>query len=98
MTALCWLWSGPLRSVLGRAALGDVYLVEAQAVEERGYGGSGIFAGGVQNAVVESGFLELLLGSGARVGLEVLVCGYQQAGGASINAGVLVVERRGEEL
>ena len=42
--------------------------------------------------------LELLLGLGAGVGLEVLVYGDEEAGGAGVDAGVLVVERGDEEL
>ena len=78
--------------------LGDVDLVEAEAVEEGGDGGAGIFAGGVEDAVGEGGFLELVLGACAGFGLEILVYGDEQAGRAGVDAGVLVVERGGEEL
>src|ERR1700727_723371 len=61
-------------------------------------GGAGVLAGGVQDAVVEGGFLELLFGFGAGVGLEVLVGGDEEAGGAGVDAGVLVIEVGGEEL
>ena len=75
-----------------------VYVLEAEAVEEGGYGGAGVFAGGVEDAVGEGGLLELLLGLGAGVGLEVLVDGDEQAGGAGVDAGVLIVEVGDEEL
>jgi len=78
--------------------LGNVDLMEAEAVEKSCYGGAGVLAGGVEDAVGECGLLELLLGFGAGVGFEVLVGGNEQAGGASVDAGVLVVERGGEEL
>jgi len=81
-----------------RPRLSNVYLVEAEAVEEGGYGGSGVFASGVQDAIIKGGFLELLLGFGSGVGLEVLVGGNEEAGGAGVDAGVLVVEVGGEEL
>ncbi len=74
------------------AALGDIDLAEAEAVEERGYGGAGVFAGCVEDAVGEGGLLELLLGAGAGVGLEVLVDRDEEAGGAGVDAGVLVVD------
>jgi hypothetical protein len=77
---------------------GDVDLLEAEAVEEGGDGGAGVFAGGVEDSVGESGLLELLLGFGAGVGFEVLVGGDKEAGGAGVDAGVLVVERGEEEL
>src|SRR5277367_1492390 len=78
--------------------LGDVYLVKAEAVEESGDGGAGVFAGGVEDAVGERGLLELLLGLGAGVGLEGLVDGDEEAGGAGVDAGALVVEGGDEEL
>ena len=70
------------------ALLGDVDLREAEAEEQGGDGGAGVFAGGVEDAVVERGFLELILGAGAGVGFEVLVDGDEQAGGAGVDAGV----------
>ncbi len=79
-------------------ASGDIDLAEAQAVEEGGYGGAGVFAGSIEDAVGEGGLLKLLLGLGAGVGLEVLVYGDEEAGGAGVDAGVLVVERGDEEL
>ena len=72
--------------------------MEAEGVEEGGDGGAGVFAGGVEDAVGEGGLLELVLGLGAGVGLEVLVGGDEEAGGAGVDAGVLVVERGDEEL
>ena len=72
--------------------------MEAEAVEEGGDGGAGVFAGGVEDSVGEGGLLELLLRFGAGVGLEVLVDGDEQAGGAGVDAGVLVVEAGDEEL
>ena len=55
--------------------LGDVDVLEAEAVEESGDGGAGVFAGGVEDAVGEGGLLELVLGFGAGFGFEVLVYG-----------------------
>ena len=78
--------------------LGDVDLMEAEAVEESCYGGAGVFSGGVEDSVGEGGLLELLLGFGAGVGFEVLIDGHKQAGGAGVDASVLVVERGDEEL
>src|SRR5271163_3470019 len=75
-----------------------VDLFEPQAVEEGGDGGAGVFAGGVEDAVGERGGLELLLGLGAGVGFEVLVDGDEEAGGAGVDAGVLVVDGGDEEL
>ena len=72
--------------------------MEAEAVEEGGDGGAGVFAGGVEDAVGEGGLLELLLGLGAGVGFEVGVGGDEDAGGADVDAGVLVVEGGEEEL
>ena len=73
-------------------ALGHIDLFEAEAVEQGGDGGAGVFAGGVEDAVGQGGLLELLFGFGAGVGFEVLVGGDEQAGGAQVDAGVLVVE------
>jgi hypothetical protein len=84
--------------VIPWSGLGYIDLAEAEAVEECGYGGAGVFAGGVEDAVGEGGLLELLLGLGAGVGLEILVDGDEKACGAGVDAGVLVVERRDEEL
>ncbi len=72
--------------------------MKAEAVEEGGDGCAGVFAGGVEDAVGEGGLLELLLGLGTGVGLEVLVDGYEEAGGAGVDAGVLVIECGDEEL
>ena len=72
--------------------------MKAEAVEKGGDGGAGVFAGGVEDAVGESGLLELLLGLGAGVGLEVLVDGNEKTSGAGVDAGVLVVEGGDEEL
>lgn len=72
--------------------------MEAEAVEQGGDGGAAVLAGGVEDAVGEGGLLELLLGLGAGVGLEVLVDGNEEAGGAGVDAGVLVVEGGDEEL
>ncbi len=66
--------------VIPWSGLGYIDLAEAEAVEERRYGGAGIFAGGVEDAVGEGGLLELLLGLGAGVGLEILVDGDEKAG------------------
>jgi len=89
--------------VLGRTGIGstssvDVYLLEAEAVEEGGDGGAGVFAGGVEDAVRQGGLLELLLGLGAGLGLEVLVGRDEQAGGSGVDAGVLVVDGGKEYL
>ncbi len=46
---------------MGSPGLGDVYVLEAEAVEEGGDGGAGVFAGGVEDAVSEGGLLKLLL-------------------------------------
>ena len=78
--------------------LSDVDLLEAEAVKESRDGGAGVFAGGVEDAVGESGLLKLLFGFGAGVGFEVLVDGDEEAGGAGVDAGVLVVEGGDEEL
>ena len=91
----CWVAE---RASIFSAGLGDVDLMEAEAVEQGGDGGAGVFAGGVENAVGECGLLELLLGLGSGVGLEVLVDGHEKASGAGVDAGVLVVERGDEEL
>ena len=72
--------------------------MEAQAVEEGGDGGSGVFAGGVENAVGEGGGLELLFSLGTGIGFEVGVGGDEEAGGADVDAGVLVVDAGEEEL
>ncbi len=72
--------------------------MEAEAVEEGGDGGAGVLAGGVEDAIGEGRLLELLLGFGARVGFEVLVDGDEEAGGAGVDAGMLVVEGGDEEL
>ena len=72
--------------------------MKAEAVEEGGDGGAGVFAGGVEDSVAEGGLLELLFGLGAGVGLEVLVYGDEQAGRTGVDAGVLVVEGGTEEL
>ena len=69
-----------------------VDLAEAEGVEEGGDGGAGVFAGGVEDAVGQRGGLELLLGFGAGVGFEVGVSGDENAGGAQVDAGVLVVD------
>jgi hypothetical protein len=82
----------------GGRVLGDVYLLESEAVEEGGDGGAGIFPCGVEDAVCEGSLLELLLGLGAGVGFEVLVGGDKESGGAGVDAGVLVVEGGKEEL
>jgi hypothetical protein len=91
-----WLTRSALRE--SRPCLSDIDLVEAEAVEEGGYGGAGVFASGVEDAVVEGGFLELLFCFGAGVGFEVLVGGDEEAGGAGVDAGALIVEVGGEEL
>ncbi len=78
--------------------LGDVHLGEAEGVEESGDGGAGVFAGGVEDTIGEGCFLELVLGLGAGVGFEVGVCGDEEAGGADVDTGVLVVEGGDEEL
>src|ERR1700761_696597 len=76
----------------------NVDLVEAEAVEESCDCGAGVLACCVEDAVGEGGLLELLLGLGAGVGFEVLVGWDEEAGGAGVDAGVLVVERGDEEL
>ena len=68
-------------------ALGHVDLLKSEAVEEGGDGGAGVFAGGVEDTVGEGGMLELLLGFGAGVGLEVLVGGDEDSGGAERRRG-----------
>src|ERR1700730_4213347 len=78
--------------------LGYLDILEAEAVEEGGDSGAGVFAGDVEDAVGEGGLLELLLGAGAGVGLEVLVDRDEQSRTAGVDAGVLVVERGNEEL
>jgi hypothetical protein len=75
-----------------------VHLFEAQAVEQRGDGGAGVFAGGVEDAVGQRGGLELLLGFGAGVGFEVGIDRDEEAGGTDVDAGVLVVDGGEEEL
>src|SRR5580704_4765297 len=79
-------------------ALGYIDLVEAEAVEEGGDGGAGVFAGGVEDAVGEGGLLDLLLGFGAGVGFEVGVGGDEDSGGGHVDAGVLIVEAGVEDL
>lgn len=73
-------------------------MIEAEGVEEGGDGGAGVFAGGVEDAVGEGGVLELLLGLGAGFGFEVLVGWDEEAGGAGVDAGVLVVDGSEEDL
>ena len=67
-------------------------MLEAEAVEQGGNGGAGVFAGGVQNAVTEGFFLKLVLGPGAGFGLQVLVGGGEQAGGAGVDPGALIID------
>ena len=81
-----------------QCGLGDVDLLKAEAEEDACDGGAGVFGGGVEDAVVECGLLKLGLGTGAGVGLEVLVGGDEEAGGAGVDAGVLIIERGREEL
>lgn len=78
--------------------LGDVNLLEAEAVEEGSDGGAGVFAGGVEDAVGQGGLLELLLGLGAGVGFEVLVGWDEEAGSAGVDASVLVVDGGDKDL
>src|SRR6202035_4870175 len=75
---------------LALCRLSDVDLFEPEAIEEDGNGGAGVFAGGIEDAVGERGLLEPLLGFGAGVGFEVGIGGDEEAGGAYIDAGVLV--------
>jgi len=90
--------SGKSASFSHAASLGDVDLGEAEAVEERGDGRARVLAGGVEDAIGKSRLLELLLGLGPSVGLEVLVGRDEEAGRAEIDAGLLVVECGDEEL
>jgi len=95
----CLAWGeSALSPPVGRDLLGDVDLVEAEAVEQGGDGGAGVFAGGVEDPVSEGGLLDLLLGLGAGIGFEIWVGGDQDAGGTEVDAAVLVVERGDEEL
>jgi hypothetical protein len=91
-------WGRLARLGLDSSPLTYVDLFEAEAVEEGGDGGAGVFAGGVEDAVGEGGGLELLLGLGASVGFEVGVGGDEEAGGADVDAGVLIVDRGEKDL
>ena len=71
---------------------------EAEAFEHGGDGDAGVFAGVVEDAVFEGGFLEVLFGFGAGFGFEVGVGGDEEAGGAGVDAGVLVVDGGDEDL
>jgi hypothetical protein len=83
---------------LGECRLVHDDFVEAEAVEEGGDGGAGVFAGSIEDAVGEGGGLELLLGLGAGVGFEIGVGGDEEAGRADVDAGVLVVDGGEEHL
>jgi hypothetical protein len=75
-----------------------VDMLEAERVEQGGDGRAGVLARGVEDAVAEGGLLELLLRRSAGVGLEVGVGRDEQAGGAGVDTGVLLVERGDEDL
>ena len=83
---------------LGTDRLVHVHLFEAEAVEQGSDGGAGVSAGGVENAVGEGRSLQLLLGLGAGVRLEVRIGRNEDAGGTNIDAGVLVVDGGKEDL
>jgi hypothetical protein len=78
--------------------LRNFYLMESEAVEQGGDAGLGVDAGFVEDAVCDCGLGDLLLRCLAYFGFQVRVGGYKQAGGAGVDARVLVVEARGEDL
>ena len=82
----------------GCSWLHDFNMLEAEAVEQCSDRGAGVLAGSVEDAVAEGVFLELILSVGTGFGLEILVGGGEQAGGTSVDAGVLVVDGGDEEF